>query len=285
MVKDNNEICDDLTLGFLIENNIHSKEDFINYLNDREIFDEETRIKCLSEYGKWLEIQSKFAKLAKKFFVPLKPLIDIIDSISFPLAIFESLRPITIALETIKPIATIFRPIFSVIKEEINLEWLEKVEKRYKELKFFYLLKLIKSQRIFKENFFLFKNDKEKLLIIFSKQYLYMCSIFENFSIKLVKNFKNESELIKERIYRRTLKNDMKKLVDVLQINFYQFFNFLNNIVDNIKHNDKKFYKRYQNFTKEELLEEANSIYLNLKYYLKYSLINSYFLRIKLYHI
>lgn len=27
----NNEICDDLSLGFLIENKIHSKEDFINF--------------------------------------------------------------------------------------------------------------------------------------------------------------------------------------------------------------------------------------------------------------
>jgi len=48
----NNEICDDLSLGFLIENKIHSKEDFINYLNDREIFNEETRNKCLIEYEK-----------------------------------------------------------------------------------------------------------------------------------------------------------------------------------------------------------------------------------------
>lgn len=281
----NNEICDDLTLGFLIENKIHSKEDFIKYLNDREIFDEETRNKCLNEYEKWLEIQSKFAKLAIDISVPLKPLIDTINSISFPFAIFESLRPIAIALEALKPIVTIFKPFFSVIKKEINLEWFEKVIERYNELKNFYLSKLIKSQRIFKENFFMYKNNKEKLLIIFSKQYLYMCSIFENFSVKLVKNFKNESEFIKERIYRKTLKKDMKKLVDVLQINFYQFFNFLNNIVDNIKHNDKKFYKRYKKFTKEELLEEANSIYLYLKYYIKNSLTNSYFLQIKLYHI
>lgn len=279
-----NEICDDLTLGFLIENKIHSKEDFISYLNDREIIDEETRNKCLNEYEKWLEIQSKFAKLATNFFVPLKPLIDIIDSISFPIAIFESLRPITITLETLKPIATILRPIYSVIRKEIDLEWFEKVIERYNELKNFYLSKLIKSQRIFKENFFMYKNDKEKLLVIFSKQYLYMCSLFENFSVKLVRNFKNESEFIKERIYRRTLKSDLKKLVDVLQIHFYQFFNFLNNIVDNIKHNDRKFYKRYKKFTKEELLEEANSIYLYLKYYIKNSLTNSYFLQIKLYH-
>ncbi|MFW9939392.1 MAG: hypothetical protein ACFFFT_00030 [Candidatus Thorarchaeota archaeon] len=271
--------CEDITLGFLLENKIHSKEDLINYLNENKIHDEKTRELCITEYEKWLTVRSYMAEVAKNYISPIKPLFDALDFISTPV---KKIKPITKTLEILRPISVALESISSFLKKESETEWYKNVNNKYKDLKNFYLPRLIKSHRIFKENIYKYYKDQNKKLITFSELYLYLCSIFENFSVKLVKTFKNESALVKDRIYRRDLNRDMRRYMDVIQINFYHFFHFLNKIVDNIKHNDKKFYKRYDKFSKNKLLEEANDIYLGLKFYIKHSLANSYILQIKL---
>lgn len=80
-----------------------------------------------------------------------------------------------------------------------------------------------------------------------------------------------------EDMSRGDLKSEMKKFFDLASIGFFKLFGKLYNIVDNLKHEDQKFYKRYDNFTKKMILEEALDFYLELKLFFKKS-IESFFL-------
>ncbi len=74
----------------------------------------------------------------------------------------------------------------------------------------------------------------------------------------------------------------MEHYCQLTKINFYKFYSFLYNIVDQLKHEDLKFLKRYNDFKPIELLKEANEMYISLKLYIKNALFYSYLFPIKL---
>ncbi len=171
-----------------------------------------------------------------------------------------------------------FSKILNQIRKLIPTELMDRFSKDLRDLKNDYMPKLIKSFTIFKQNFYIHSNSKTKQLIIYSEYLLFLSSLFENYIKKMIYIIKDKSlDYEWEDMSRGDLKSEMKKFFDLASIGFFKLFGKLYNIVDNLKHEDQKFYKRYDNFTKKMILEEALDFYLELKLFFKKS-IESFFL-------
>lgn len=268
-----------ITLGLLKEENIHSTEDFEKYLDRRGIVEPEVRKRNITSYQAFkdsLSILGSQLSIYQNLSIFIQPLKDIFSSLS---PLLPTIRTIAQVIEPFKYFVDSLRPLKDLIKFS---EWYKKVEENYKKIKDKYLLYLIKSYTTFKQQFNFYKKNRYKRIIVFSQYYLFLSSIFENFTKQFLLLIKNEPMSKSDRIYRKELRKEMKKFCKVGKINFYKFYHFLYNIVDLIKHEDSIFYNRYNNLTPRELLKEANELYLSLKYYIKNALSYSFFFKIKL---
>ncbi len=123
-------------------------------------------------------------------------------------------------------------------------------------------------------------------MIIFGECILFISSIFENYSKRIIEIFKNQpKELrhkVKKKIYREKFKENINEFYDLIEINFLKFYRYLYSIADNLKHSDWKFYKRFNQYTCFDFLKEANELYLELKLYIKESLFTFSLLQVRL---
>jgi hypothetical protein len=69
----------------------------------------------------------------------------------------------------------------------------------------------------------------------------------------------------------------VKEYYEPAELGFYGLSNKLYGIVNNIKHQDPKYYKRYKRFSKDEILEEASEFYRKVKTFFRKG-IESFFL-------
>lgn len=276
-----------ITLGLLQRENIRSIKDFEEFLDKNEILDLQLRKEYMDQYRKFLEFKEKLvyslASYKNLFLVPnlLKP----INSALKPIFALEPIINFTKILEPFIKSLEFLKPITRFIEKTFAFEWYKDINEKYKIIKNEYLVLLIKSYTIFKQNLFILKNDRIKILIIFEQYYLFLSSIFENFTKKYLQILKNKRFSDNEKIYRKEIKKEMKKFCHILKINFYKFYNFLYEIVDNIKHEDSRFYKRYKDFNPKDFLREANEMHLSLKIYIKNILSYSYLFPIKLQYL
>lgn len=270
----------DIKLGDLIKSNVKSKEGFELLMDKKGITDINSRQKYLENYDKMLESIKKIGKSfsnnfkiiaesLSKIAVDWKPLVNISNYFS----------------EIFKPLFKIFTDFSKKLKKFIPPEWVDKLLTELKMVKGIYIKKLIKAYNVFINQLFIYKNDKDKQLIIFSQFVLYLSAIFENYTKKLIEIFKDQPEELKEKLYRDEIKSIIKKFYDPLEINYARLFGYLYNIADNIKHKDLKFYKRFSKYTYEELIIESNELYLDLKLYLKKSLVSFFLIQVRLYHL
>ncbi len=187
--------------------------------------------------------------------------------------------------DIIKPLNRIFKDFFIKINKSIPIEWAENLLSDLKVVRKFYLKRLIKTYTIFKLELLFCKNDREKRLILLSQFILYLSSIFENYTKRILKIFKNQPDELKQILYRDDISSAFKEFYDPIEINYARLFGYLFNIADNIKHEDSKFYKRYSDFSCEEILFESNELYFDLKLYLRNSLVSFFISRVRLYHL
>lgn len=268
-----------IKFGDLIENNVKSKKDFERLLTKKGIVDVEERKEYLENYEKMTDsmkaIAENFSKnillfreILQKFTINFKPVID---------------TPISFA-EILKPLYEIFTEFSKKLEQVIPIEWSTKLVLELKKIKKKDIKKLIKAYTIFKSQIIIYMNNRDKRLIIFSEYILYLSSIFENYTKNLIKLFKRQPEELKKRIYRAELESSIKEFYDPVEINFGSLFSYLYDIADNIKHEYPKFLKRFSKYTCLELLNESNKLFLELKLYLKKSLVSFYILQVRLYH-
>ncbi len=187
--------------------------------------------------------------------------------------------------DLIEPLNRIYKDFSIKITKFIPTEWAKNLLTDLKDVRKLYLKKLIKAYTIFKIQLIICKNDNEKRLILLSQFILYLSSIFENYTKRILKIFKNQPDELKQRLYRDDISSTFKEFYDPIEINYARLFGFLFNIADNIKHEDSKYYKRYSDFSCEEILNESNELYLDLKLYLKNSLVSFFIYRVRLYHL
>ncbi len=262
--------------GDLIENNVISKKDFKKLLNEKKISTLKERrnnlkiFKSLSDTRK-LIIENFSQSLSE---VSRQILTDFSQIIVNSIDINVVLRPIT----------TLFAEFSQKLEEIIPKKWVNKLLSGLNEIKKLYTKKLIFTFSIFKNQLLKYKKNEDKRLIIFSEFILYLSSIFENYTKKLLKLFKGQHHNLKERIYRPDLKSSMKEFYNPVEINFSRLFGYLYNIADNIKHEDPKFLKRFSKYSCLDLLRESTELYVELKLFLTKSLVSFYILQVRMYH-
>ncbi len=187
--------------------------------------------------------------------------------------------------DLIEPLNRIFKDFSNKITEFIPTKWAIDLLSDLKVVRKNYLKKLIKAYTIFKIQLLIYKNDREKRLILLSQYILYLSSIFENYTKRIFKIFKNQPDELEQILYRKDISSAFNEFYDPIDINYARLFGYLFNIADNIKHEDSKFYKRYSNFSCEEILNESNELYFDLKLYLKNSLVSFFIFRVRRYHL
>ncbi len=270
-----------ITLGLLEKENINSLQDFEEYLANNDINDPTTRKEYIEEYKKYLKSFEKLKEIKSHF-----------QSIFSSLNLDRIVRPILTSFSLPKPflaLKEIFKS-FNWISDSLapivtwieDTGWFKEVGEKFNDIRDQYIVLLIKTFTIFKQNLVSFQKDHQKIVIILGQYYFFLSSIFENFSKKYLEIVKNQHFSVKEKVYRNDLRKQMKEFCPLVKIHFYKFYHFLYNIVDLIKHEDPKFYKRYNGFTLMDILKEANEMYLSLKLYIKKALSYSYLFPIKL---
>ncbi len=257
--------------GDLIENNVISKKDFKRLLNEKKINTLKERrknlkiFKSLSDTRKFI-IENFSQSLSE---VSRQILTDFSQIIANSIDINVVLRPIT----------TLFAEFSQKLEEIIPKKWVNKLLSSLNDIKKLHTKKLIFTFSIFKKQLLKYKKNADKRLIIFSEFILYLSSIFENYTKKLIKLFKGQHDSLKEIIYRPDLKSSMKEFYNPVEINFSRLFGYLYNIVDNIKHEDQKFLKRFSKYSCLDLLRESTEKSISNYLGLEYSAVKSFFLR------
>ena len=273
----------EITLGLLEKENINSLQDFEAYLEKNEINDPTTKKEYIKQYRKFsesIEKLNEFSSYSQSIISGL----DLGSLISPILSSISLLEPIMVLSETFKPFISISKYLAPIVSLIEDTEWFREVNEKFNKIRNQYLILLIKSFTIFKQNLYIFKQDHQKMVIIFGQYYLFLSSIFENFSKKYLQIVKNKHFSDNEKVYRKDLKKEMKKFCQLAKINFYKFYHFLYKIVDFMKHEDPIFYKRYKDFKPIDILKEANEMYISLKLYIKNALFYSYLFPIKLHY-
>lgn len=267
----------DITLGDLVDNNVSSKEDLEKLLDKKGITDIKEKQEYINDYEKMIESFSKLNETISKNFKPIaEKLIKIVPKPIVQLSNYFS--------DIFKPLFNIFKDFSEKLRELIPSEWVDKLLVDLKENRNFYFKKLRKSYSIFRTQFFIYKRNKDKLLILFSQLVLYLSAIFENYTKGLLKIFRNQPKELREVLFRDDIKTLIKEFYEPIEINYSRLFGYLYNIADNIKHEDLKFYKRYSKYSSEELLNESNELYLDLKLYIKKSLVSFFIVQVRLFH-
>lgn len=272
---------EDLTLGDIIESEINNNEQFENLLDKKGISNEKERKIYSTNYQRAMISYSQIVRnMTENYFSSINTII-----MKFNKSFRPILRISNYFSDLVKPLNKIFSDFSKVIIKLFPLKWTEKLLLELKVVKKFYIKKLIKSFTTFKFLFILYKTDRDKQLIIFSQFILYISTIFENYTKKIIKIFKNQPDEFKERIYRDDIKSIIKEFYDPIEINYARLFGYLYNIADNIKHEDSKFYKRFSKYSYEDLVNESTELYLDLKLYLKNTLVAFFITQVRLYHL
>ena len=263
-----------IKIGELIENNIKSKTDLEKLLDEKGISKSKERKVYINNFEK---MRNSMKIVSESF---LKKISETLQNINIIPKIVESISFNSI----LKPLSEIFTEISKKLEEVIPKKWVTKLLLELRKLKKIYMKKLIITFTLLKQQFFIYKNNKIKRMILFSEYILYLSSIFENYTKKIIILFKAQPKKLQRRIYREELQFSTKEFYDPVEMNFNRLFGYLFSITDNIKHEDSKFLKRFSKYTCLELLKESTELFLELKLFLKKSLVSFYILQVRLYH-
>ncbi len=255
-----------ITFGDMLENDVETVENYKELLDKMSIYDEDERKKHLGSFVSMQKSIKKIGEQISKIFTP--DFFSQIDISKYFTSFVKSFTPI------IKTLNRIYQPFKYIIDfyKFYPKEKVKKISDQCNMIKSEYKGRLKNSRKLFVKSLISYKDSPELTQIIFMEFLLYTASLFENYLNKLISVFKNEYQYLyfmDEKIYRKEVKKDLENYVAIELSKFLSFYKFFNNIVDNIKHRDHKFYKRYKEKNYVFYSEEAFIIYKKIRKYMR----------------